>query len=396
MHYKKGIFYRLIFVFILFSFGYLNAQTYSVGKTYFDSTGFVEYHAGNLPFVISVPHGGYLAPDSIPDRDCYGCKYVRDSYTQEIGYKLIDRFYEITGCYPHVVINLLSRKKFDANRDITDAADGNLLVEKAWYGYHAFIDSAKSAIAKTYSKGIFLDLHGHGHDIQRIEMGYLLSKSELQLNDDVLNLDFFTDKSSIRNLVYNNNHSLKFSDLLRGENSLGSILQAKGFRSVPSADNPFPNAGEPYFSGGYNTKRHGSRNGGVIDAIQLELNHDIRFDKAKRSEFVDSLIRGIIEFYDLNYNSDFDGNYCKISGNADAGIDIDNILIYPNPVNDFIYLNGPVMDLEIKIFDIFGNKKAAYENRGQALNIRNLKSGLYFIQFLKNGKYLKTLKFIKE
>lgn len=33
---------------------------------------YIEYRPGNLNLIISVPHGGTLRPDSIPDRDA-GC-----------------------------------------------------------------------------------------------------------------------------------------------------------------------------------------------------------------------------------------------------------------------------------------------------------------------------------
>ncbi|HHH54948.1 MAG TPA: hypothetical protein ENK91_14895, partial [Bacteroidetes bacterium] len=339
----------MIFEFIILMLFCINinvyAQNYVPGNVYYDSTGFVEYHAGNLPFIISVPHGGYLSPDSIPDRDCPGCKYLRDSYTQEIGRLLLERFNEKTGCYPHVVINLLHRKKFDANRNLVEASDGNPVVEKTWYGYHEFIDSAKSTISKNYSKGLFIDLHGHAHDIQRIELGYLLSKSELQLEDQYLNSDIYINKSSIRNLVYVNLHNSFLSELLRGDFSLGDILQNKGFASVPSRANPFPKDNEPYFSGGYNTGRHGSSVDGTVDAVQLELNHDIRFDDELRSVFVDSLVEALIEYYNLNYNSEFNGKFCKILNVDDVLSGCDVIKIYPNPVKNSLNISGCIKDM---------------------------------------------------
>ena len=83
----------LILLFCLFVSS-LFSQTYIPGNTYFDNTAYVEYIAGNLPIVISVPHGGYLEPVSIPDRNCTGCVYVRDSYTQELARLIKDAFIE--------------------------------------------------------------------------------------------------------------------------------------------------------------------------------------------------------------------------------------------------------------------------------------------------------------
>ena len=62
---------------------------------------------------------------------------------------------------------------------------------------------------------------------------------------------------------------ISFAKLIRGPASLGGLLQQRGTRSVPSTADPDPDGGA-YFSGGYNTKRHGSRDGGTISGIQME------------------------------------------------------------------------------------------------------------------------------
>lgn len=288
------------------------AQPFTPGTSYFDSTGFVEYIAGDLPVVFSVPHGGYISPDSIPNRDCSGCSYLRDSYTQEIGRGLVSAFFEQTGCYPHVIINLLHRRKFDANRDIGDAADGNPLVEAAWYNYHEFIDSAKNQIIQNYDRGIFLDIHGHAHTIQRIELGYLLSGSELRLSDATLNTPAYIEESSLRTLVGDNLNAHTHAELLRGSNSFGTLMEEKNFPCVPSMNDPFPNVGDSYFSGGYNTVRHGSRdNNGDIDAIQIECNQDIRFNATLREMLIDSLTLTTNQYLDLHYDNQYFGNFCN-------------------------------------------------------------------------------------
>ena len=291
----------------------LFAQTFTPGSTYHDDTGYVRYQAGNLPIVISAPHGGSLEPASIPDRDCAGCSVIKDSWTQTIAEGLYDAIFEQTGCYPHLIINLLHRKKFDANRDIGDAADGEPTVEQAWYGYHEFIDSAKAQVVEDYNRGLFLDIHGHAHTIQRIELGYLLSGSELRLSDATLNTTTYIDESSILTLVGDNIQGLSHSDLLRGTESFGTLLDEKGFPSVPSFSDPFPDVGEDYFSGGYNTVRHGSRdNNAEIDAIQIELNQDVRFNSTNRAILIDSLSKVANEYIDLHYNDQYEGSYCAL------------------------------------------------------------------------------------
>eukprot|EP01035_Chromulina_nebulosa_P041260 gene41260-55805_t len=38
------------------------------GQSYFGTERYVEYVAGDLPIVLTSPHGGRLKPDTIPDR----------------------------------------------------------------------------------------------------------------------------------------------------------------------------------------------------------------------------------------------------------------------------------------------------------------------------------------
>ena len=97
----------------------------------------------------------------------------------------------------------------DANRDLDEAALGNKNAEMAWQDFQQFVDTAKFQVTQQFQKGLFLDLHGHAHDIQRIEWGYLLSRNELQATDSQLNQDTFINQSSIKNLVNNNLQQLQ-------------------------------------------------------------------------------------------------------------------------------------------------------------------------------------------
>ena len=45
------------------------AQTYLPGVSYFGRSNYIEYIAGDLPIIISAPHGGALIPAEMPDRD---------------------------------------------------------------------------------------------------------------------------------------------------------------------------------------------------------------------------------------------------------------------------------------------------------------------------------------
>ena len=367
------------------------------GNTYYDSTGFVEYRAGNLPIIISAPHGGSLEPDTIPDRDCAGCVTVKDAWTQPIAEGLYDAFIEQTGCYPHVIINLLHRKKFDANRNITDAANGNATVEASWRGYHAFIDSAKNKITLNYERGLFLDLHGHGHPIQRIELGYLLSGGELRLSDNSLNTSDLVEESSIRTLVGDNLESHDHATLLRGAESFGTLMTDKGFPAVPSTADPFPLEGDPYFSGGYNTQRHGSRdNGGAIDAIQLELNQEIRFNETNREQLIDSLTRTVNQYINVHYDNVYLDNFCDLIAGMESIENNAAIITYPNPALDFFNLKTELRDIEVSVHNLLGQRLFTERWQGRPIEIGSLESGCYIVKMKKGNRALASLKLIKQ
>lgn len=373
------------------------SQTYTPGIRYIDPTGYVEYRAGNLPIIISAPHGGALQPSTIADRVCSDCSVVNDSWTKEIAEGIYDAFFRRTGCYPHVILNLLHRKKFDANRNIAEAAVGNPIVQRSWYAYQEYIDSSKARIVRDYGRGLFLDIHGHAHTVQRIEMGYLLSKNQLQLSNTALDAESYVKQSSIRALQEDNLEKLSHSELLRGENSFGTIMYKKGFPSVPSSSDPFPKGSELYFDGGYNTQRHGSVGTAIeIDAIQLELNQDIRFDATTRARLIDSLTTAAIEYINFHYNRQFATKFCDlISNTTHIDFPMYDVKIYPNPNQGLFNINSEFENSKLSIYNSLGHKVYSALWEGGEIDIEFLESGCYIIKLQKGNLILPTMRLIK-
>ena len=63
--------------------------------------------------------------------------------------------------------------------------------------------------------------------------------------------------------------------LLHGPESLGGMLTSAGYKTVPSHKKPAPGS-QKYFRGGYTVQTHGSKEGGQVDAIQIEVQSEIR------------------------------------------------------------------------------------------------------------------------
>lgn len=274
--------------------------TYVAGETYYGRKEYIEYIAGDLPIILSAPHGGSMVPEEIPDRT-QGTT-VRDSRTEELARTFASTVHSRSGGYVHIIICRLRRTKLDANRDIDEAAQGNKWAEQAWHEYHDFIETAKQTVAETYGRGFYIDLHGHGHEIQRLELGYLLSSSDLELSDTVLNGSTYVSKSSIRTLA--NEADATFAELIRGPVSLGTLLEDLGYPAVPSTAQP--NAGgAPYFTGGYSTQRHGSRSGGPISGVQIECNWTgVRSTTSFRTAFAQALAEALETYIETHYGFD--------------------------------------------------------------------------------------------
>jgi len=371
-----------------------NAQDFLPGNTYFSQDQYIEYQVGNLPIILSAPHGGLLKPLSLPDRNCNNCSYVADGNTQLLA-REIAHFIELkTACKPHLIINHLHRIKLDANRNIIEATDSNSLVEPAWNSFHEFIDTAKQQITNKFLKGLFLDIHGHGHSIQRLELGYLLTNSELNLSDSTLDANYATE-TSIRNLAQENLGNLSFSELLRGKESFGTNIEDKGYSAVPSQNDPFPDNIEPYFSGGYNTFRHGSYNSGSIDAIQIECNSEVRFDSVSRKEFADSLASTIVDFISAHYLSSLPESWCSSINTVKNSTSA--LKVFPNPfswtINISIANNN--IPIDIKIFNASGQLVFNDGNfNDEYIDLSHLAPGFYFMHVASNT-YHKIIPLIK-
>jgi N-formylglutamate amidohydrolase len=278
-----------------------DTASFAVGEVKYGYNNYTEYIVGDAacPIILSSPHGGYEVPANIPDRRT-GVTDA-DLNTQELTRDIANAIYARTGLRPHVIINKLHRRKMDANRAIVEAAEGNNDAEKAWADYHYFIKSARRIVTENVGKGIYFDMHGHGHAINRIEVGYLLTKYDLAKTDDELSL--LVNKSSIRAVALGS--QLTLAELVRGPSSFGSLLDMSGYNAVPSLDDPQPGVNNDFFEGGYSTQVHGSVNEGTISAIQLECNRPgLRDTDANRKAFAEKMATSIVEYLHVHYNID--------------------------------------------------------------------------------------------
>ncbi len=285
----------------------------------FSSNGYVEYQPGDLNIILSVPHGGCLKPVTIPDRDAgswmdgrvvysHSClskdfknlavRQIGDMYTVELALTLANELENLYGKRPHVVISQLHRSKMDANCDREKAAFGVPEAVEAWEAFHEFIVAAKETVT---GKGLFLDIHGHAHETALVELGYTVPSA--QLNSSTIS----ACDTSVRSLAEVRAESVH--TLLTGPTSLGALLEAEGYNCVPSPTCTGP-GNSHYYSGGYNTDRHGSKHGGLIDSVQLECPAYVRTKEASPL-FAAALAQALFKFcsiHSITSNSHDNGN----------------------------------------------------------------------------------------
>lgn len=263
-------------------------------QTITDADNYIEYRSGNFPLILSAPHGGKIKPAALPDRTCADCIVVGDANTDNLIH-LVDSFITVkTGCYPHAVFANLHRIKLDANRSLPEATDGNAATLPYYNAYHQHMTTAQQKVMQTSSRGLVIDLHGHGHSIQRLELGYTVSANSLRLDDASLAAKQAT--SSIRRLADIALGNPGFVSLIRGHAALGTHIANLGYPAVPSLQEPYPLVGEDYFSGGFITETYGSEASNTTDAIQIECNSGVRSSYAIRVAFADKLTDALLGY----------------------------------------------------------------------------------------------------
>lgn len=265
---------------------------------------YVDWYRGSsrTTVVLSAPHDGWLRPDSIDNRErgCYNSKTrtcdwtcsttsykstskceaadSADLWSAKLAMELRDQIAMETGETPHLIINQLHRSKLDPNRGREEATQGDFQAGTAFDTYHGFIKKAHELVKENGKPAIHFDIHGYSsHKDLWFELGYLIHNSDLDRGN------LRASESSIRALAGRaSKQGVSFTSLVRGQDSLGQRFQEAGYKAIPSPAWPSPSSGShgKYYRGGYTTQTWGSKEGGNIDCIQMELPPEPR----KRSE----------------------------------------------------------------------------------------------------------------
>lgn len=209
---------------------------------------------GDLPVVITAPHGGRRPLLGVPVRTGDGvAKFVvvNDTNTDVLAEKVAAAIEQATGRPPHLVVARFERKYCDLNRpaDTAYESDG---AKPAYDAYHAAVREACKRVKEEYGTGLLLDLHGQAARADAIFRGTQNGKTVKLLTD---------------------RHGAK---ALTGPDSVQGRLEKKGYNFFPAAEST--ELEDKRFNGGYTVGTYGTGTG--LDAIQLELGGDQRAKKA--------------------------------------------------------------------------------------------------------------------
>jgi hypothetical protein len=275
-----------------------NCQSAQVGESTFSEGRHIEYVRGNSDLILAAPHGGRLTPAGFPVRNRAGDVTVVDENTDQLAREL---WQEIAASkqMPHLIICHLKRTMVDANRPLEAACDESSSARVVWQDYQDAVEVAKQVVQSDHRRGLFIELHGHGHPTQRLEIGYLLRARDYELpTAEFLKLG---TKTSLREIVERG--QVNVDELLRGSQSLGLFMSQQGIAAVPSPEFPKPGK-QPYFNGGWNILTHGSRDSGTISSLQIECHRQgIRDSTAAITASSKRMAAAIREFMAVHYRT---------------------------------------------------------------------------------------------
>lgn len=214
---------------------------------------------GELPILITAPHGGRLRIPGVESRTGANMPAKRgaknnfsiafDRNTDQLAFALADEIEQRTGKRPYLIVAHFTRRHIDANRTAEEAYENpraGLLYDQ----YHGAIQAFRNQILKDFGRGLMIDLHGHGGDPLAIIRGT-------------------ADGQTVRNLI-----TFHGKDALTGPDGLLGPLEAAGHKVVP------PHGSEdrenPSLNGGFTVREYGSFRGGSFDAVQFELGMSFR------------------------------------------------------------------------------------------------------------------------
>jgi hypothetical protein len=230
----------------------------------------VTSRAGDLPLVLSAPHGGRSWIPGVSERTGDNARKfvaVRDENTAELTEKLAAEIERRMPGKPFVVIARFERKYVDVNRPAEDAFES----EAARPHDRGFLQALENSCRDVHSRwqhGLLLDLHGQAAEPDKIIRG--------TANGD-----------TVASLVKRHSRVAVI-----GPRSVFGGLAERGYGVLPKLDT---DDREMEYTGGHIVRTYGSHRDPGLDAIQIEIGSNFR-TKSRLDRTASDLAIAIHEF----------------------------------------------------------------------------------------------------
>ena len=210
--------------------------------------------AGELPVILTAPHGGRAAVPGCELRTPVGPRFVTgsDFNTDLLVQEIAEEVKRLTGKQPYLVMAKFHRRFIDANRR-ADEGYGSPGCKADYDYYHATIRGFVDEVRRKYPRAMLFDVHG-----QAVYPDSILRGTQ--------------DGRTVKTLLAHAG-----APGLTGPDSVFGRFAAMGYGIVPANDTaPTDRVEAPDYGGGYTVILYGSHRADGIDTMQLEFGRNLR------------------------------------------------------------------------------------------------------------------------
>ena len=231
---------------------------------------YFEIGNGNVPIILSCPHGGFKKPKIIPDKE--KGFMIPDRFTLFLSKKIINEL-KSKNINIYYIINKIHRSKIDLNRPPRSEVafkQSSRIAKKIHYFFHKKIQELADKCISFYNRCLFIDFHG-------------FTKPDPEYRDIIFG-NVFSNTLKIKSESYSqeNNFYWGFSNLVEQLNKHFSLDDGLGVNNLNIA-----------YSGGYITHQFYGKE--KINAFQIEIADNIRNDLDSANIFIEDFVKALID-----------------------------------------------------------------------------------------------------
>ena len=222
-----------------------------------DLEKYIPTQRGNIPLILSVPHGGTITLDILPDRT----KGVlgTDKATINLTKELINHIEKRNSGKTCFIMSKIHRSKVDLNRSPVHAFPKDSELSKKVYEYfHSNLKELIEYNIQNFKRSLLIDIHGFEKD-----------KRPPNFRD----VDIILGTNNLKSLYSHSVPKKNWDKNIRGK--LIKELLTLDLEIAPG----HPKRKEYVLKGGYITKKYGASSIGRSQAMQIEFSDDIRLYK---------------------------------------------------------------------------------------------------------------------